>query len=531
MRRFFCLLAVLPVLGFASIASAATYQVGASRTYKTLAAVAAIVNPGDIVEVDGDATYASVNFGRNGTAAAPITIRGVRVAGKRPVVSGGNNAIEISGDYYVLEGLDVTAGSSRCIYHHSHGNVIRDTVVHDCPKQGILGADNDSGSLRLEYVEVHHCGGGTFDHQIYMATDESAHPGAVFRMQYCYVHDANGGNDVKSRAERNEIYYNWIEGALYHELELIGPDPAGGVAEGLKREDSDVVGNVLRKTVNFNFVRVGGDGTGQSKGRYRFLNNTFIGAYETTVFRIFDGIESIEMHNNVIWNTTGGAMRITRTVEAAWVAGERWSGSNNWIPTGATFIPGTWTGTLNGTNPGLTNVATYDLTPTATSPLVNAGAATTSGPAGYAFPSPLAMPAYHPPVRALIAVGSAAARPTMGAIDIGAYERGTVVPSDGGVMDTAPPPDGATIDDSAVTDSEAIDSATIDDGGVISDGATIDDGGVVSDSAASDDASTNAASGDDGGCGCHASSKPGGSWLPLALVGLMVRRRVTCRTR
>jgi len=37
------------------------------------------------------------------------------------------------------------------------------------------------------------------------------------------VHDGNGGNGVKSRAERNEIYYNWIEGSLYHELELIGP--------------------------------------------------------------------------------------------------------------------------------------------------------------------------------------------------------------------------------------------------------------------------------------------------------------------
>ncbi len=95
-------------------------------------------------------------------------------------------------------------------------------------------------------------------------------------MQYCYIHDANGGNAVKSRAERNEIYYNWIEGALYHELELIGPDPAGGVSEGAAREDSDVVGNVLRKRNDFAVVRFGGDGTGQSNGRYRFVNNTVI---------------------------------------------------------------------------------------------------------------------------------------------------------------------------------------------------------------------------------------------------------------
>src|SRR6185436_5833994 len=87
-----------------------------------------------------------------------------------------------------------------------------------------------------------------------MATDEVAHPGAVFRLQHSYVHDSdfnnagNGGNLIKSRAERNEIYYNWLENAFYHELELIGPDPNGaqaGWTEALKREDSDVVGNVI----------------------------------------------------------------------------------------------------------------------------------------------------------------------------------------------------------------------------------------------------------------------------------------------
>ncbi len=55
---------------------------------------------------------------------------------------------------------------------------------------------------------------GISAHQIYMATDESAHPGSVFRMQFCYMHDGAGGNNVKSRSERNEIYYNWIEGRL-----------------------------------------------------------------------------------------------------------------------------------------------------------------------------------------------------------------------------------------------------------------------------------------------------------------------------
>src|SRR4051812_31982538 len=284
----------LALLMWSSPALATTYQVGPGRTLKTLGAVASQLGPGDVVEVDGDATYTGgIVLGRPGAAGNPITVRGVRVNGKRPVLSGGANTIEIQGDHYVLEGFEVTAGTFRCVYHHSDDVTMRDLVVHDCAAHGLLGADQDSGSLTLEYSEFYRSGSGTGQHQIYMATDEVAHPGSVFRMQHCYMHDGIGGNNVKSRAERNEIYYNWIEGALYHELELIGPDPDGAAStwtEGLKREDSDVVGNVLRKTQTSSVVRFGGDGTGQSNGRYRFVANTVLtqsGA--SAVFRLFDG--------------------------------------------------------------------------------------------------------------------------------------------------------------------------------------------------------------------------------------------------
>ncbi len=510
--RFAFLSGLVGVSVLASGASAATLQVGPTRTYKNLGAVVSVVKPGDVVEVDGGATYPSVHFTVPGTAAAKITIRGIPVAGKRPIISGGNNAIEAQGDHYVFEGLEITGGTSRCFYHHADDITLRDSVVHDCPKQGILGADNDSGSLLLEYCEVYKCGGGTQDHQIYMATDESTHPGAVFRMQFCYVHDANGGNNVKSRAERNEIFYNWLEGALYHELELIGPDPSGGVAEGLKREDSDVVGNVLVKVADFSFVRTGGDGTGQSNGRYRFMNNTFIGAGPgSTAFRIFDGIDAIEMHDNVFFRA-GGTFNLTRTVEAKWVAGAQIAGQNNWILTGMTAPTG-WTGTITGADPGFTNAAARDLTPTATSPLVDKGTTTTTGAAGHAFPSPLPKPLFHPPRRKAIAPGSAEPRPTIGAIDIGAFEYG-VAPPDTGV------PDGATSDTGP-----GADTGLVTDTGSVADGAPIDDGAIA------DGGTDPAAPVDDaGGCGCRTPSgtTPGGATalglLGLALTALRRRR-------
>ena len=60
----------------------------------------------------------------------------------------------------MLEGLEITGGSSRCLYHHADDVVARDLVIHGCPAHGLLGADNDSGSLTLEYSELYDCGSG-----------------------------------------------------------------------------------------------------------------------------------------------------------------------------------------------------------------------------------------------------------------------------------------------------------------------------------------------------------------------------------
>ncbi|MCJ7681033.1 MAG: hypothetical protein MUP70_09940, partial [Candidatus Aminicenantes bacterium] len=309
-------------------AGGATYQVGPGRPNQDLQSVAPFLRPGDLVEVDGNSVYTGgVVFTEPGTAADPITIHGVPVNGKRPVIEGGVTGIHFQtswpytgpgADFYIFENFEIRGASFRGIFHQSAGIVIRDCIVHDCPAHGILGADEGSGSLTLERVEVYRCGAGDTRHQIYMATDEANRPGSLFRMQFCWIHDGLGGNNVKSRAERNEILYNRIEGAFYHELELIGPD---GQDPRLAREDSDVVGNVFHKRNDFYVVRVGGDGTGETNGRYRFVNNTFL-CGESAVFRLFDGLESIEMHNNVFCRESGvGAVNIMRRADAAWAAG------------------------------------------------------------------------------------------------------------------------------------------------------------------------------------------------------------------
>jgi hypothetical protein len=418
-------LGVLVALACPAFAHAATYEVGPGKPYPNLQAVAGSLDPGDVVNVHPGSYSGGVVLDRDGAPGNAITIRGV--GSSRPALSGGTNTIEIAGDHHVVERLDVSGGTARCFYHHAHDVVLRDTVIHDCPAHGLLGADDDSGSLLADGIEVARSGDGDREHSIYMATDEDAHPGSVFTLRHSVVHSSTGGNAIKSRAERNVIAYNRIEANTFQALELIGPDPAGGTAEGTKREDSDVVGNVLVGGPFGALIRVGGDATGQSHGRYRFAFNTMLSSSSTSViFRAFDALDSIEAHGNVIAGGAGSG-NVIRETEADWETSPRGvGGDRNWVRDGWA-VPPEWTNTLRGADPGFEPGTAR---PAAGSPLLDAGPASTSSPPGHEFPGPLFPPAMHPPSRAALA--PVEARPPGAPLDIGAYERGTGAPPGSG---------------------------------------------------------------------------------------------------
>jgi hypothetical protein len=399
-----------------SPSGSAAYRVEPGGRYATLAAVAPLLQPGDVVEIVGAATYdGGVRFTRDGLPEAKIVVRGVPVDGKRPVIAGGADTIEAAGDHYVFEGLEITGGSKRCFFHHAHDVTLRASLVRDCPQQGILGADDDSGDLTLEHVEVTRSGNGIYSHQIYMATDERAHPGSVFRMRHCYVHDGAGGNNVKSRAERNELHYNWIEGARYHEVEMVGPD---GADPALAREDGELVGNVLVKTTDFYVVRLGGDGTGATGGRYRLAHNTFVLQGSQSAIRLMDAVESVEAYNNVFYRAGGSGISVFAD-QAKWTTGRPvLVGANNFVPQGS-LPPVSWAATVFGTDPRFTSFAGSDYRPAPTSPLLGVGAPNPVNPAEPSFPRPLARPESEPPMRAIgpARPRAAAARPALGAFE------------------------------------------------------------------------------------------------------------------
>jgi len=455
LKRFSISMLSLGLLAAAPLsAAAATYTVGPSgRQYTQLSTLFRSVDlaPGDIVEVDGNATYSGnivVGDDDSGTAAAPVTIRWRRVAGAtRPILSGGSHTIKFEqSNNVVFEGFEVTGGSSTCVFSEAHNVTVRDAYIHDCPSHGILGADQNSGSFTLEYSEVARSGSGTSRHSIYMQTDEVTWPGAVFRMRYNYIHDATGGVLMRTRSERSEIYYNWFENPMYGAIELIGPDcdtQKAGWTTNLKREDADVVGNVIVATNTWrNAIRAGGDLDGRSQGRVRLVNNTIVfdraGVANGLMVQL--GVGSVEMHNNVLYQTAANsAPALLRENPASevgqpdvcepqsrepWAAGRKVAGSNNWVQTGATLVPAELTGTVRGADPMFTNVAQRNLRPRTGSPLLAAGNNSPVTPTAFPFPTPQLLPAYDPPKRVKLAINDRHARVVPNnRIAIGAFER------------------------------------------------------------------------------------------------------------
>ncbi len=409
------------------------FRVGPTHKFKKVQDVIAMLRPGDTVEVDGDATYPAPIFidGQfDGTEKYPITFKGITVNGKKPLLKTYNalNLVEVDADNIVIDNFEIegnlgevlarfdqdyesiqTAPNSvrnaarnqisfRGVFHKADNLVVRNCVIHDC-RNGILSSDQGSGDILVEYCEVYHNGVRNTEHNLYLATDEVRNPEAVARVQFNYIHDALAGNGLKTRAARNEVYYNWFENNYNQSLELIGPDPgldgdtfwtaselqqiSPAYGDHFVREDSDVVGNVIVHKRG-SLVRVGGDGTsdtsvwdedwtkvekhgpsfGQTYGRYRFVNNTFVhfGEGEVSAVRVEFGVESVELYNNVFYKPNGRPMTVLDVNNnmdiinyVKWASGNRQiKGANNWVQFGARGVPGIteWTGTKRGVDPG-----------------------------------------------------------------------------------------------------------------------------------------------------------------------------------
>jgi len=245
---FRLLLTTLCVSLLATGARAATYHVGQARADKTLAAALPRLEAGDIVEIDGGTYHETARLAMQGTRDKPIIIRGVGPV--RPVFDADGldtegrghvprGVFQIEGAYISLEHLEFrnarngqNAAGVRLL--DSTNATIRDCVVSHCD-MGIFGGDKETALI--EDCEVFENGTDKFNggsHNFYMQ-------GSRVVVRRCYIHDALFGQNFKSRAHYNELWWSWITDSQEGEIGIV--DAAG--ATDKPHSNALLVGNVI----------------------------------------------------------------------------------------------------------------------------------------------------------------------------------------------------------------------------------------------------------------------------------------------
>ena len=249
-------------------------QVGADKQYQTInAAIVAADAQGGNADIQVDAGTYTNDGGYLYDGINNVTIEGV--GGMVNIVdpsynAGGKAAIVTGGDNIVLKNLDISgvavsdANGAAIRYDQGSLTLINDSF-HD-NQDGILGAADPTGSITIENSELYNngVGGDGHTHNIYIGDIAS------FTLTDSYVHDANVGHEVKSRAMNNTITNNVIadnNSTSSYSIDL----PNGG--------NATITGNTIEQGVNGQnpyIMAFGEEGDSNPGNQVTFTNNTVV---------------------------------------------------------------------------------------------------------------------------------------------------------------------------------------------------------------------------------------------------------------
>ena len=479
--RLFLLALVL--LSSSPLASAATYEVGAGKPYATPSAVPwESLQPGDLVLIYWQATPYRDKWVicRQGTAAAPIVVRGVPgPAGERPVIDGNGAVTRLALDYWgetravikiggasipadtmpkyiVVEGLDIRSGrppyaftddaganasyvnNAAAVWIEKGENItIRNNILHDSGNGLFVSSaePNISRTILIEANYIYDNGnvGSIYEHNTYAEA-----LGITYQLnRFGPLRAGAGGNNLKDRSAGLVVRYNWIEGGN-RQLDLVETDSATIQGDPSYRT-THVYGNVLIEpdaAGNRQITHYGGDNGTTSKyrkGTLHFYQNTLVSTRtdRTTLFRLSTNDEHADARNNIFYPAahTGsnlsllddtGILNLTHNwFKAGYVGGFS-------VVSGAITDDGT---SVIGNSPGFISEASQDFRLTQTSDAVNEGTVLASG----------ALPVVSEYVKHL----GGQARPNDGVSDLGAFEMQDGQPADLAVT-TSSLPNGTT---------------------------------------------------------------------------------------
>jgi hypothetical protein len=404
------------------------YEVGPNKPYASIGAVPwESLQAGDTVLIYWRSTPYKEKFVicRQGTAAAPITVRGVLGPnGELPIIDGNGattrsalnywnqnrGVIKIGGasnppdtlpKYITIENLDIrsartpytfvgTNGATQAyssnassIYVEKGENItVRNCTLHDCGN-GFFVASSDAVASRNILVEGNYIYDNGIENSLFEHNNYTAAIGITFQYnRFGPLRAGCLGNNLKDRSAGLVVRYNWIESGN-RQLDLVDGEDSSLIRNDPRYRETFVYGNVLIEPAgagNRQITHYGGDSgntPSYRKGVLYFYQNTIVSTRtdRTTLFRLSTNEETCDFRNNITYVTLAG--NTVSLVDADGVLNM----THNWFKPGFVSTFGTLTGTINndgtsvlGSSPGFVSEAGQDYNLAAGSACINAGA-------------------------------------------------------------------------------------------------------------------------------------------------------------
>lgn len=357
---------VLTILSFLAVSLHAqrVLKVGAGEQYATPAQLPALL-PGDLVTI-GSGTYTNMPkkwFG-DGTAAKPITIRGVGPTA--PIFDGRGLTLEApraffefygtaeppqtGRGYWVLENVEcqyaqnrATTANGACARNvNAQSLTIRDIKAWN-GYSGVMSSEG-SGTTTIEDSDIGFNGHGQgLSHNLYMM-------GQRFILRRSRIHDSIVGQNVKTRSRVVEITQNEIFNGRDGEIGIVQAGdgtPAGAALTSNPNSNALVATNVITTLANRNggnccmVIAFGRDmGTiGRNGSLFLYGNTITLNNPQHNAVTVFGSANENKPSLDARMNTFVGAGGIISQREAL----KAIAGYGNWTETGAKLIPNQWT--------------------------------------------------------------------------------------------------------------------------------------------------------------------------------------------
>lgn len=448
-------------------AFSATYDVGPGQPLANIGDVPwESLAAGDTVQIHYRATPYREKWviGRQGSAAAPITVRGIPgPGGELPIIDGASATTRLALDYasetrgiikigsssippdtipkyIVIENLDLRGArapntftddagamqtyqaNASTIYVEKGENItVRGCAMHDSGN-GFFVASSDafaSHDILVEANDIYDNGnvGSIFEHNNYTAAI-----GITFQYNHFGpLKVGAGGNNLKDRSSRTVVRYNWIEGGN-RQLDLVDAEDSVLIRNDVGYHTTHVYGNILIEPAgdgNRQMIHYGGDGGTSSmwrNGTLYLYGNTMISERtdRTTWMRLSSNAESCDARDNIMVTVAaaGSTLSLLDTDGVLTL-------THNWFKPGFVTSFGTFQGTVNndgtsvlGAAPGFVNQTARNYRLAAGSACIDAGTALNAA----------VLPA-NDLVRQYVVHKQSEMRPVSAPLDIGAYER------------------------------------------------------------------------------------------------------------